>query len=77
MRVDREVVERTLSMCCLKNRGIVTPSATLWGVWAMCRLWLRIINGLICLVVMWTFLGLFTTYRHDIVTKAGSANEDN
>ncbi|KAG6360890.1 hypothetical protein INS49_011958 [Diaporthe citri] len=26
---------------------------------------------------MWAFLGLFTAYRHDVLTKAGSANEDN
>lgn len=45
--------------------------------WGTCRLWLRILNGLICLIVMWAFLGLFTAYRHDVLTKAGSANEDN
>lgn len=49
----------------------------LWDVWATCRLWLRISNGLICLAIMWAFLGLFTAYRHDVLTKAGSASEDN
>lgn len=49
----------------------------MWDIWARFRLWLRISNGLICLVVMWAFLGLFTAYRHDVLTKAGSANEDN
>lgn len=49
----------------------------LWDAWAKCRLWLRRSNGLICLAIMWAFLGLFTAYRHDVLTKAGSANEDN
>lgn len=49
----------------------------LCGAWAKCRPWLRIGNGLICLVVMWAFLGLFTAYRRDVLTKAGDANEDN
>lgn len=44
---------------------------------AKCTIWLRISNGLICLVVMWAFLGLFTAYRHEVLTKAGRANEDN
>ncbi|KAL2272715.1 hypothetical protein FJTKL_06227 [Diaporthe vaccinii] len=25
---------------------------------------------------MWAFLGLFIAYRHDVLTKAGSASED-
>lgn len=48
-----------------------------WDAWTICRVWLRISNGLVCLVVMWAFLGFFTAYRHDVLSKAGSASEDN
>lgn len=58
-------------------KPVLQQRSRLRDVWTMCRLWLRISNGLICLVVMWAFLGLFTAYRHDVLTKAGSANEDN
>lgn len=49
----------------------------LWRVWEHLRLWLRLANGLLCLVVMWAFLGLFTLYRSDISAKAGSVDEAN
>lgn len=38
--------------------------ATFWRRWEACRLWLRLVNGALCLCVMWAFLGLFTAYRH-------------
>ncbi|ROV92126.1 hypothetical protein VSDG_07507 [Cytospora chrysosperma] len=47
-----------------------------WERWEACRLWLRLVNGLLCLAIMWAFLGLFTAYRHDVKTKAGEADED-
>lgn len=49
----------------------------LWRVWERLRLWLRLANGLLCLAVMWTFLGLFTVYRSDVSARAGSADEAN
>lgn len=51
--------------------------ARLWRAWERLRLWLRLGNGLVCLAVMWTFLGLFTAYRADVSRKAGSADEAN
>lgn len=36
----------------------------LWERWQRCIVWLRLGNGLLCLSVMWAFLGLFTAYRH-------------
>lgn len=58
-----------------------TPSfqkrTKLWKMWERMRLWLRLGNGLLCLAIMWTFLGLFTAYRADISRRAGSADQAN
>ncbi|KAF3761398.1 hypothetical protein M406DRAFT_333461 [Cryphonectria parasitica EP155] len=48
-----------------------------WRVWELVRLWLRLGNGLLCLGIMWTFLGLFTVYRHDVSVKSGGTDGDN
>lgn len=48
-----------------------------WRAWERLRLWLRIANGLLCLAVMWVFLGLFTVYRADVSARAGAADEAN
>ncbi|ROV91924.1 hypothetical protein VPNG_09751 [Cytospora leucostoma] len=50
--------------------------ARLWNIWATCKMWLRLANGLVCLTTMWAFLGLFTAYRKDVMTKAGEADQD-
>lgn len=49
----------------------------LWAIWVKLRLWLRLGNGLLCITVMWVFLGLFTVYRSDVSSKANSADKDN
>ncbi|KUI53129.1 hypothetical protein VP1G_00371 [Cytospora mali] len=48
----------------------------LWRRWEGCKLLLRLFNGYICLAIMWAFLGLFTAYRHDVMKKAGEADQD-
>lgn len=47
-----------------------------WKIWSAVRFWLRVGNGLLCLIVMWVFLSLFTAYRSDIASKAGAADQD-
>lgn len=47
-----------------------------WKWWEYARLWLRVGNCILCLAVMWTFLGLFTVYRADIATKAAGSDQD-
>ncbi|ROV91073.1 hypothetical protein VMCG_09610 [Cytospora schulzeri] len=55
---------------------VLQARTRLWERWESCRLWLRLVNGLLCLGIMWAFLGLFTAYRHDVMRKAGEADED-
>lgn len=49
----------------------------LWAIWGKLRLWLRLGNGLLCVTLMWVFLGLFTVYRSDVTSRADSADQDN
>ncbi|KAK7747278.1 hypothetical protein SLS53_001531 [Cytospora paraplurivora] len=43
--------------------------ARLWNIWETCKICLRLGNGLLCVIIMWAFLGLFTAYRKDGVRK--------
>ncbi|KAJ4393281.1 hypothetical protein N0V93_002489 [Gnomoniopsis smithogilvyi] len=56
--------------------AIEAKAGKLWKWWESARLWLRVGNGLLCLAVMWTFLGLFTVYRADIAKKAAGTDND-
>lgn len=49
----------------------------LWTIWENLRLWLRLGNGVLCLAVMWVFLGLFTVYRQDVAKKMSGSDGDN
>lgn len=49
----------------------------LWTIWENLRLWLRLGNGVLCLAVMWVFLGLFTVYRQDVATRMSGLDGDN
>lgn len=42
---------------------LLPKNTVLWQRWESCKLWLRLGNGLLCLCIMWTFLGFFTVYR--------------
>lgn len=56
--------------------AIQEKAGRLWKWWELARLCLRLGNGLLCLAVMWTFLGIFTVYRADIATKAAGSDQD-
>ncbi|KAJ4423138.1 hypothetical protein N0V82_002267 [Gnomoniopsis sp. IMI 355080] len=56
--------------------AIAAKVGPMWKWWELVRLWLRLGNGILCLAVMWTFLGLFTVYRADIATKAAGTDAD-
>lgn len=42
----------------------------------MCQPYLRLIDGAICGLFMWTFLFLFTAYREAVKSKAGESDQD-
>lgn len=56
--------------------AIQAKAGGLWKWWELARLYLRVGNGLFCLAVMWTFLGIFTVYRADIANKAAGTDDD-
>lgn len=56
--------------------ALQAKAGRMWKWWEYSRLWLRFANCILCLAVMWTFLGLFTVYRADIATKAAGSDED-
>lgn len=46
--------------------------ARLWNMWETCKICLRLGNALLCLMLMWAFLGLFTAYRKGMTLLASS-----
>lgn len=56
--------------------ALQAKAGKMWMWWESARLWLRVGNCILCLAVMWTFLGLFTVYRADIATKAAGSDQD-
>lgn len=60
-----------------RYRRVFERREVFWRWWGRARLWMRLGNGLVCLVVMWVLLGTFTLYRHDVSHRAGGTDVDN
>lgn len=50
-----------------------TKLNTFWHIFRRC---LRVVNGVLCLVIMWLFLCLFDNYRHAVQDLAGRSDDD-
>lgn len=44
--------------------------------WEAAQPWLRLLDGAVCGLFMWTFLFLFTAYREAVKQKAGESDQD-
>jgi hypothetical protein len=47
-----------------------------WRIWKACRPFMRIINGIACLVFMWLLLAKFAEYRNTVTHLAAGADQD-